>query len=552
MPVLTAIDAIGVQSYIFSSNRLRDVIGSSYLVDHELSRKRLLSINDSGVSPPEVVMAAGGNAILKFDALEGAKAFVLRFTRRLLEEAPGLDVAVAHCDYDEGGLAQALVDLQEELTRTKRSRRPHAPQLGLSVMQPCAVSGLPACQSDPQAADQALSRQIASSRSDDTRHAASERWAPFLGDSEYAFPVDLDHLGRTHGDTSLIGIVHVDGNGVGERIRTWIERKRESCSNDEAVRREYDAWSQGLRNLGAAVLSELVNRVSSSVREASESRAASIEGRPEHLEFELKTDEKGAVCLPLRPIVLGGDDLTFVCDGRIALDLTAAALESFERLSSEIKDIERHLGPVPLTACAGVAIVRSHAPFIRSYQLCSKLCDNAKASRMAVLNSGGNDASWLDWHIGQTRPNEALKNLRARQYETKHRRLTGRPYPLRGEASDPFSWEWLDGSLLLSPGSKDEGSRSLRDPRIWGERRNKVKALATLLRQGEEAVSAQMGAWRVVDQGIRFPFPLDDSGFRAGTTPLYDGIELLDLHLSLDASPKDNQSSQERIRGGEE
>jgi len=42
MPVLTAIDVLGVQRFIFSSNRLRDVVAGSYLVHRSTTREGAL------------------------------------------------------------------------------------------------------------------------------------------------------------------------------------------------------------------------------------------------------------------------------------------------------------------------------------------------------------------------------------------------------------------------------------------------------------------------------------------------------------------------------
>src|SRR5262249_55209954 len=43
--------------------------------------------------------------------------------------------------------------------------------------------------------------------------------------------------------------------------------------------------------------------------------------------FQVGREKKQPIVyLPIRPILLGGDDLTFVCDGRVALDLAATAL----------------------------------------------------------------------------------------------------------------------------------------------------------------------------------------------------------------------------------
>lgn len=62
---------------------------------------------------------------------------------------------------------------------------------------------------------------------------------------------------------------------------------------------------------------------------------------------------------PLRPIVLGGDDMTFVADGRIALDLAVAALREFEK--NQVPHLGNNGSSIHVTACAGMALVRSHA-----------------------------------------------------------------------------------------------------------------------------------------------------------------------------------------------
>src|SRR5262249_47044714 len=134
--------------------------------------------------------------------------------------------------------------------------------------------------------------------------------------------------------------------------------------------------------------------------------------------------------LPLRPLILGGDDLTFVCDGRLALDLAAAALGVFEKVTLPI------LGPV--SACAGVAVTRTHAPVLRVYEMADSLCRSAKVR----VRETEQEACALDWHVGFTSPTESLEDLRRRQYTAAaERRLTCRPY-LLGSAGQPGTWRW--------------------------------------------------------------------------------------------------------------
>jgi len=536
MPVLTAIDILGIQYYIFASNRLRDVVGASYLVEWATSRDGGLRLEIENAPTPKVVVAAGGNAILRFDTIDAAKQFVLHYSRRLLEKAPGLDVTIAHQLYDNGKLARGLLALQVELAKAKLNRRPHVPQLGLSVMQPCAVTGLPASSNARQANNEWVSSRIARIREAKTVENAASRWEPFLPPDvcgrKACFPDVLDEMGRTRGDTSLIGVVHVDGNGIGKRIQRWLVSKLDDKSiTDDGLIDEYCKWSEALTKLGEDVLQAVITRLVDRIEHDQKNGGFFVCGQPSsprQLDFELGTDRDRAIRLPLRPILLGGDDLTFVCDGRIALDLATTALRAFVEQSSSVPDLT-FLGEAPVTACAGVAMVKAHTPFNRSYQLSEDLCNSAK---QAKRDAEPDTNCWIDWHIGTIRPDESVVDIRERQYQGQE--LTCRPYPLDGDSSRRLTWKWLDSELLGEPVKDGSNRLSFRNPEVWGERRNKVKALASLVGDGVGAVREQLEAWNSVAPDLRLPSPIDANGFKGNRTPLLDAVELLDIHLRLE------------------
>lgn len=536
MPVLTAIDILGIQSYIFASNRLRDVVGASYLVEWATREDGGLRLTDGAVPTPEIIVAAGGNAILRFNTTEAAKQFVLHYSRRLLREAPGLDAAIAHFEYPEGQLARGLLALQVELAEAKLNRRPHVTQLGLSVMQPCVVTGLPASRSVGNVEGEWVSSQIGKIRDERIVTRAVARWQSFLPGTvdghRVRFPDVLDEMGRSRGDTSLVGVVHIDGNGVGRRIQRWLVSKLKDTSvTDESLMGEYRRWSEALKSVGEAVLRAVVSRLADRVKYGQRERGFFVRGQPappRQLDFDLKTDSDGTILLPVRPILLGGDDITFVCDGRIALDLATTALRAFQSESASNSDLKL-LGHDPVTACAGVALVKAHAPFNRSYELCEDLCATAKREREANSDT----RCWIDWHVGSTRPGETVPDIRKRQYQGG--KLTCRPYPIDGDDSQRLTWEWLD-SALLGESAEDGNSRlSFRNPEVWGERRNKVKTLANLVGDGGDAVRKQLDAWSSVAPDLGLPSPTHENGFKGDRTPLLDAVELLDIHLRLNA-----------------
>jgi hypothetical protein len=512
MPVLTGIDVLGIQRYVFASSRLRDSVSASWLVHWAVASDGALHRGGG-----KVLQASGGGAVLSFPDEARACEFAARYTRRLYEEAPGLEVAMAHRSYASGELAAAIDQLHVDLAVAKLERVPSAPQLGLSVTAPCRVTGLPAIGLDPQDPTTPLSRMVLRWRDRDVHARATGRWDAFLdGHAEYAFPPEIDDMGRTRGETSLVGVVHVDGNGVGQQITSWLRSCIDRDRSDDSVSSDLAAWSSALDDLGRRALQSIVARVAAATAMNKRGEPCLVGTVPD-LAFALSRSGN-KVLLPMLPVLLGGDDLTFLCDGRIALDLAELALDTFAG------DVP-HLGRV--TACAGVAIVPAHTPFDRTYALAEALCGNAKRRRREV----GDSRSWIDWHIGAPRPGEAIGDLRARAFS--HRldgtslELTCRPYRLGASSSDRETWRWLSRTVLGTGAGGFRGEQ-------WRQHRNKLKQLAMAIREGRDGVRRAQETWTAA-RGLGWPGDLDQAnGFFDGIrTPLLDAVELLNVHLPL-------------------
>lgn len=557
MAVITGIDVLGIQRYVFASNRLRDVLAASWIVDHVMKREPD-SLLQWGMTDDRVLLAAGGNAIIEFVNLEDARTWTGHYTRWLQGKAPGLEVVVAHRAYDSRSLAWGLKALAVDLARAKLERRPNAPQLGLSVTASCSVTGLPASSLDRHE-HIPISRHIETLRQGEVQRRAKERWDGYLPERlEQArgwgaeFPLELDLMGRSHGETSLVGVVHVDGNGVGKAIKSWLDRCLGQEIGDPQVRAEYREWSSGINELGENVLRAMTQRAASRIleekNEHGEKRCV-IRGTPYEAGFPLRevdtSDASRDVLLPLRPILLGGDDLTFVCDGRIAIDLSAAALREFE--AHQIPHLGENGEKMTITACAGIALVKAHAPFHRSYELAESLCASAKRARLVANQQVQADTRcWIDWHVGSARPAETVEDIRRREYQNGD--FTMRPYPLVQFDGREQSWGWMDRDLL-GPGSSNDGSfrgfrveRNERGetcfvPNVWSGSRNRVKRLSALVPAGKDSIGRQVKAWNVIEDGVQLPAHLPNGGFIGHQTPLLDAIELLDLHIRLEPDP---------------
>ena len=532
MPILTFVDTLGIQSFVFASNRLRDVVGGSELVHQATSRQGW--VDELGYKA-QVIVGAGGNLLLHFDDAEQAREFAAQYSRKMLDKAPGLEVALVHHKYEDGQLAKAIQEVQVKIENHKLERCPSVPLLGLGVTATCRETRQPAVDLDVEGAPIAASVDMRRKANDQDQ----TRWLKFLpcdyqqfrkgkgGWVELAFPVELDDLGRSRGDTSLMGVVHIDGNGIGQKLKDWLEGQVKNGSDDACVLNQYQALSEKLDGLAERVFETLVDQIIKAIdwndRQGYVLQSASLQ---QHFALRCEKDTKTGrlqLFLPIRPILLGGDDLTFVCDCRIALDLAATALTEFEQDS---------LGPLrQVRACAGVALVKTHTPFTRAYHLAESLCTSAKRLLRDKRDNEWTDRSALDWHIGLSSPTETLAALRSRQYGDGT--LTCRPYLLRRynpSQSEP-DWDWLSKEVLGTTGKGFQTSDPEKTPN-WQAHRSKLKALREIVREGKDEVRNALKAWQVAHPKLALPDRMSD-GFIGPYSPLLDALELLDIHFPL-------------------
>jgi hypothetical protein len=513
---LLAVDTAGIQKYIFSSNRLRENIGASHLIASVTGRWAFEAIlkatseigghhnvldvdgtlSDVMIEQPdtaaEVLYSGGGNFVVLFRNGNMQKRFVQTLSRRVLQEAPGLRLMIHSVPFALGKdvLGEKLKQLFQEM-KAKRSTEPNAmPAAGLSVSVMCRSTSLPAVNVAPETKGDpdprpASSEVLAKLAAADSANARLESTFPL--DQGYEYPLDFDDLGRTRGEASLIAVVHADGDGIGKRIEDIGNQYKHPAQSREYIKNL--RWFS--RNLAQAAQN-------------------AQKGTVEHL-WQLASDSVKVAELferhyvPFRPLVFGGDDVTFVSDGRIGLALTLEYLQRFQFETEQLLN-ER------LTACAGIAIVKSHYPFARAYELAEELSKSAKKYRREYAP----DACCLDWHFTTGGIHGDLTEIRQREYTVKAGTLTLRPVT----ASDGEMRSWGTVSAALTAFQSGD----------WQEKRNKAKMLREKLRGGRESVREFETLY-----GHSLP-ELDgfESGWSAdGYSGYFDAIELMDLYLPL-------------------
>jgi len=309
-------------------------------------------------------------------------------------------------------------------------------------------------------------------------------------ENKYCYTDKLDELGQQKGE-SHIAIVHIDGNGMGKLFqdaKTLEELRNLSCS---------------VKKVTSDSFTELVRHVVDKFPE--------IEAAFGYDEKHKWPEEKGKKIMPFRPIIIGGDDITFVSEGRLGIYLAKLFLEFFETNGKDIKDNEGR----GLSACAGVAITKTKYPFYRGYELSEELCGNAKKRRLKKEDQG----SWLDFHISYGGFSGTLSSIRDSHYKTPLGELIFRPYKVN--STDERGFETFVRNTKELKNSFPN---------------NKIKELRQVLTLGDVSIDRFMK--HIDARGLKLPKIQGKNYhteiFENKITPYFDMIELMEFYPSFE------------------
>nr|WP_018653248.1 hypothetical protein [Actinomadura flavalba] len=461
---VVVLSTAGNQNYIFGSNKRRENVGASHLITCVEGRwldAALAALDGPGdprrdwrveAQGAEVVTANAGGVTLLVRAdepgREAAVKLVGDITEAALREAPGLDVCgVVGTEPVPWGTGEALdrgIAAARELLAVARMRR-RGPRLrfpGVPIAARCGSSGLPAHRAvrfGPDRAPEARSApSVAKLRAFD---AALSRLTDKMGlaDTEAArndLVSVVDHLNFT---ADWVAVVHADGNGMGKVFQGFADIMA------GATAREYVDALRGL--------SEGVDECA---RDAFRSAVDRLRGD----RFPVLTKVP-----PVLPLVLGGDDLTVVCDGRVALNFAHRYLTEFTRRAAEkagVGGLLEAAGRQGLGACAGVAVVKRQYPFHSAVHLAEELTAEAKSVKRELDQS----RSALSFHVLNESAHADLARLRENQNPLEEgTHLTAMPYVVGAAEGEGWArrrhWSDLERRVTALTSEREDGSKAI-------------------------------------------------------------------------------------------
>ena len=407
--VLVMLQTNSNQPFIFSSPRLREQIGASFeitLLSHWVKEEAEKLLKPKPLPTSFWISDSSGKVIVRFtgdgdEPKAKAKDLIRRVTLQALTEAPGLDVTGVFIEatFDKVD-ARDLNKLDRVFLEYSLNRRPAAARFPqFPFLERGSESALPASaslgalefsqeslqpdnfdESSPLSLPSRVKRLFASTSRKRQVDDVQERLAKEGKELKQEPPLDPTKLAAAFQDgeefedaknmLSSVGVVHIDGNGVGAIMRdlgSAHSKAQEAgvCVSADEVHTDPDDALQ-------AFIMVVNKRLDKTVKDAIALSWYDVQ--------ELTPDS----VVPIVPVLVGGDDVTVYTDGRFAIPFAEAYIRHYEELT-EKDELLKQLAVVagakeagPLTASAGVAIVGRNFPFHIAYDLAEELVSRGK------------------------------------------------------------------------------------------------------------------------------------------------------------------------------
>lgn len=395
-PWAMMIDIVGIQEFVYASNQLKENVGASHIIAQRMYGEvlpdilgRVFSLGEDDVKQLQRIVLSGtrlasasniidnfeigyiggGNARIHFVREEDAVRFIQGYSLEVFARFPSMRIAYAMQYAPGDDFTFEHQQLLEALSQNKNRDLAMTAYPKLGIMEECAHTGQVAeieCSDDDSKAIAAIV-QIKRDSAEAAQEQLNRKFQGIVQEG-YMFTNEADRLGQIRGEHNYMAVVHIDGNRMGERFRR--------CSNLDQLR-------------------ELSTHVQEANDQAFEETLRDIIHLREQLKKQdnLQNDplvcwqqQDGKTILPIRPILIGGDDITFRSVGKLGIFAAKQFIAHLE---------EKHLSDgFDLTACAGVCIVKTRYPFFRAYRMAEALTHRAK---MHSRSKG--DRSYLDFVV---------------------------------------------------------------------------------------------------------------------------------------------------------
>ncbi len=482
--VLAMYDVRGKQKFIFSTNKLQEIIGASWIIrdvfaDHlyksaeavggEIIKNRdpegkdipfssddfVARINTGNVLG-EVIYEAGGNCLLLFKDRKTFQDVTYEFTKRIAEEIGTLHVLGTCVDVTEGfsNFKEDYKELYRVHRRNEAQESNISPWSCLPIVQVDRKNSQPLVNLPEKiSGDNEINKKMKGIIAEKgvygklTKDSIAKLVKYYseikriTGDDEnklteierdyYKNNEDmLDNLVTEKGIDSQLAVIYIDGNNMGSKLQEATSKNK------------YDDSIRDLREFSKNAQKIYVDEgIKAALGDLGESK-----------------DDK-----VFRIVVSAGDEVNFIVNAHDAFRCARNYLDYLR----EKEDA---------SACAGIAVFHSHAPYADVYRIAEEACESGKQKMKEVKLE---HASFIDFHICQGAIGTSLDEIR----EEENGKIISRPWLMwkRSEPKDKDT-QIIDFESMVRP--------KLRLLKEFA--RTNIKGLAKAAKEGKVSLKMEL------------------------------------------------------------
>lgn len=418
MPVIVTAEVGGIQKFIFATGKLKEMIGGSEIVYQicqkeyyvpvlkEIGCAREALTETDGNDWHMLLQANAGKLALILPDEQVGRAFLLAYSKKALEDFPGLPLfgAQAPAGWDTAAYKEGRRLVEDRIKAQRAMTAPGAGMPMLPVLRAARLDGLPAVAEDRSGADRELiSLSSYCKRSEELLKDSRNRLQEYAGLKDeqgkprVQWPSDMEELAP---NGAKIALIHMDGNSMGKLFGNALD-KAADLPVAESVR-SLRALSESIEAINRDAFRSAVGALLDYIRE-----------------FDKSAIKDRTLVMPLRPLVIGGDDITLVIRADLALFFVNLFVSCYESLAAA-----RGLG---LSLGVGMTVMDSAWPFAKAFALVEDLTKNAKK----ITDGMAERPSSIDYLVITEEVDRQLSDLRTRVYTAVDgASLTSKPFML--------------------------------------------------------------------------------------------------------------------------
>lgn len=385
-PILAMYDIRGKQEFIYKCNRLKEIIGASAIIRdcfkdylypeaEKIAEKGIFHDESVPFTPNgfqshieegyigEVVYEGGGNFLLLYKSEEIFKSVTYAFTKEVMEKVGTLKVLGTYIsDVNFSDFKGDRKRLYEKHRINEGRESITSPWATLPIVQVDRRTFMPLVDYERTIENEKVSKE---SKAKYNKYKIEEQ----IRKDEVGEKV-LDKIVRKKGEDSLLAVIYIDGNNMGAQVA-------ECCKDLES----YEDCVEALRNFSQNIQKNY------------------IDDRKEQIDRVLSDKYQDNGLSKRRLIIGAGDEINFICNAHDAFDCAKTYLNGL---------------PEGCSACAGIAIFHSHAPYAEVYRIAEECCESGKNK---MKKQKIKDACFVDFHYCQGAIGVSLEEIRKAEGE---------------------------------------------------------------------------------------------------------------------------------------